>query len=70
MELKVLIDWQKNYNIAIGINADKEMECAGISNEGSIKCIKKAGFKKVGVRKGFYSKQNDDALVMIKEIKQ
>ncbi len=29
----------------------------------------KAGFVAVGVRKGFYRRQNDDALVMIKEIK-
>ena len=37
----------KNYDIAIGVNADKEMKCAGVSNEESIKYIKKAGFKKV-----------------------
>jgi len=37
----------KKYNIAIGVNADKEMQCAGISNEESIKQIKKAGFRKV-----------------------
>lgn len=37
----------KNYNIAIGVNADKELKCAGVGNEESIKYIKKAGFKKV-----------------------
>lgn len=37
----------KNYNIAISVNADKEMECAGVSNEESVYKIKKAGFKKV-----------------------
>ncbi len=39
-------------------------------NASAVALYEKAGFKKVGVRKGFYSKQNDDALVMIKEIKQ
>ena len=38
-------------------------------NSSAVTLYEKAGFKKVGVRKGFYSKQNDDALVMIKEIK-
>ncbi len=39
-------------------------------NSSAVALYKKAGFKNVGVRKGFYSKQNDDALVMIKEITQ
>lgn len=37
-------------------------------NNGAVLLYEKAGFVKVGVRKGFYRKQNDDALVMIKEI--
>jgi len=37
----------KKYDIAIAVNADNELKNAGISNADSIKCIKKAGFKKV-----------------------
>ena len=38
-------------------------------NHGAVLLYEKAGFVKVGIRKGFYRKQNDDALVMIKEIR-
>ncbi len=37
-------------------------------NRSAVLLYEKAGFFKAGVRKGFYRKQNDDALVMIKEI--
>lgn len=37
-------------------------------NIGAISLYEKAGFEKAGVRKGFYVKQRDDALIMIKEI--
>lgn len=37
-------------------------------NTGAIALYENAGFIKAGVRKGFYRKQKDDALVMIKEI--
>lgn len=37
-------------------------------NAAAIALYQNAGFIKAGVRKGFYSKQKDDALVMIKEI--
>lgn len=38
-------------------------------NTAAVNLYEKAGYIKVGVRKGFYRKQNDDALVMIKEIR-
>lgn len=37
-------------------------------NIGAISLYEKAGFAKAGVRKGFYAKQKDDALIMVKEI--
>lgn len=37
-------------------------------NTGAVLLYEKAGFAKAGVRKGFYAKQRDDALIMIKEI--
>lgn len=37
-------------------------------NLAAVALYERTGYKKVGVRKGFYSKQKDDALVMIKEI--
>lgn len=37
-------------------------------NIGAVSLYEKASFAKAGVRKGFYAKQKDDALIMIKEI--
>ncbi len=37
-------------------------------NAAAIALYTKAGFKRAGIRKGFYRRQNDDALVMIKEL--
>jgi len=37
-------------------------------NTAAIALYESRGYKKAGIRKGFYSKQKDDALVMIKEI--
>lgn len=37
-------------------------------NRSAVLLYEKAGFKSAGVRKGFYRRQNDDALVMVKEI--
>ncbi len=37
-------------------------------NVGAIALYENMGYIKAGLRKGFYSKQKDDALVMIKEI--
>lgn len=37
-------------------------------NAAAIALYTKAGFKTAGIRKGFYRRQNDDALVMIKEL--
>lgn len=39
-------------------------------NSGAVLLYEKAGFIRAGVRKGFYRKQNDDAIVMIKELRQ
>lgn len=37
-------------------------------NSGAIAMYEKSGYKTAGVRKGFYARQKDDALVMIKEL--
>ncbi len=37
-------------------------------NEAALALYSLCGFKKAGLRRGFYSKQNDDAVIMIKEI--
>lgn len=39
-----------------------------VSNEVAIKLYEKFGFKKVGVRKNFYERPKEDALIMMKEI--
>lgn len=37
-------------------------------NLAAVSLYEKAGFSRVGVRRGFYRRENDDALVMVKEI--
>ena len=37
-------------------------------NEGALALYSALGFSKAGVRKGFYSRQRDDAVIMTKEI--
>lgn len=50
----------------------RRLECISLEvaskNSGAVLLYEKAGFANVGIRKGFYRKQNDDALVMVKEI--
>ncbi|MBR6593797.1 MAG: ribosomal protein S18-alanine N-acetyltransferase [Clostridia bacterium] len=37
-------------------------------NSGAIALYEKAGYKAAGLRKGFYARQRDDAVVMVKEL--
>ncbi|SFB21456.1 ribosomal-protein-alanine N-acetyltransferase [Acetitomaculum ruminis DSM 5522] len=39
-----------------------------ISNEGAVALYEKAGFKNCGIRKNFYDKPREDAIIMRKEI--
>ncbi len=41
---------------------------AASKNKAAVLLYEKVGFKSVGVRKGFYRRENDDALIMVKEI--
>ncbi|MBQ3081627.1 MAG: ribosomal protein S18-alanine N-acetyltransferase [Clostridia bacterium] len=55
---------------AICRNAEQLSLEVASRNAAAVSLYEKAGFVKAGIRKGFYRKQNDDAIVMIKEIKK
>ena len=59
----------KKYDIAIGVNADRELKCAGISNMESVKQIKKAGFKKVFIT-WMYNSWGETQEKIIAEVKR
>ena len=61
--LKALISEAEKRNAAL-INLEVRA-----SNEAAINLYKKNGFKKIGVRRGFYSKPSEDAVLMKRDLK-
>ena len=52
------------FSLGVGLGVDKFTLEVRVSNQSAIALYKKYGFEEAGIRKNFYDKPNEDALIM------